>query len=87
METFDYIVAGAGSAGCTVAARLVESGARVLLLEGGPHNRTINVKAPAAFANLFHSDRDWEYQTEPEPTLADRSIYQRAPRRSADAAR
>jgi choline dehydrogenase len=76
VETFDYIVAGAGSAGCTVAARLVESGARVLLLEGGPHNRTINVKAPAAFANLFHSDRDWEYQTEPEPTLADRSIYQ-----------
>lgn len=76
MDTFDYIVAGAGSAGCTVAARLVESGARVLLLEGGPHNRTINVKAPAAFANLFHSVRDWEYQTEPEPTLADRSIYQ-----------
>lgn len=76
MDTFDYIVAGAGSAGCVVAARLVESGARVLLLEGGPHNRTLNVKAPAAFANLFHSNRDWDYHTEPEPTLGNRSIYE-----------
>lgn len=76
MKTFDYIVAGAGSAGCAVAARLVESGARVLLLEAGPHNRTLNVRAPAAFANLFHSKRDWDYLTEPEPTLGDRRIFQ-----------
>ncbi|GAA1094649.1 GMC family oxidoreductase [Tsukamurella spumae] len=76
METYEYIVAGAGSGGCAVAARLVEGGASVLLLEAGPANDTPEVQIPAAFAQLFHSDRDWDYRTEPEPTLDGRTIYQ-----------
>jgi choline dehydrogenase len=76
MDSYEYVVAGAGSAGCAVAARLVESGARVLLLEGGPHNRSLKVRAPAAFADLFHSKRDWNYTSEPEPTLNDRRIFE-----------
>lgn len=73
---FDYIVVGAGSAGAVVAARLSEDpGTRVLLIEAGSAKKPMNVKIPAAFATQFRTDLDWNYRTEPEPHLNDRSIY------------
>lgn len=65
-ESFDYIVVGAGSAGCVVAARLSEDPkVSVLLLEAGPHDRTPAVRVPAAFFKLHGTARRWEYATEP----------------------
>ncbi|MEV6558182.1 GMC family oxidoreductase N-terminal domain-containing protein [Nocardia sp. NPDC051756] len=75
-STFDYIVVGAGSGGCAVAARLCEDrSARVLLIEAGGTNRKLEVKAPVAFAKQFHSKLDWDYWTEPEPHLNGRRIF------------
>src|SRR5690242_189303 len=75
-KAFDYIVIGAGSAGCAVAGRLSEdSRASVLLLEAGGSNRRLEVKAPAAFPKQFHTKLDWDYYTEPEPHLNGRTLY------------
>jgi choline dehydrogenase len=75
MATHDYVVVGAGSAGCVVAARLSASGASVLLLESGGSDRHLGVRAPAAFSTLFQSTRDWNYLSEPEPALLYRRVY------------
>jgi choline dehydrogenase len=71
----DYIVVGAGSAGCVLANRLSAGGASVLLLESGLGNRHLGVKAPAAFPTLFQSPRDWNFLSEPEPALYGRRLY------------
>ena len=74
--TYDYVVIGAGSAGCAVAARLSEDpAAQVLLIEAGGSNRRLEVRAPLAFGKQFHSKLDWDYWTEPEPHLNDRRLY------------
>jgi choline dehydrogenase len=75
-QGYDYIVVGAGTAGCVLAARLSEDPrARVLLLEaGGPH-RPLKSLIPAAFSKLFKSSVDWNYATEPEPHLNNRQLY------------
>ena len=75
MSSHDYVVVGAGSAGCVLANRLSAGGARVLLLESGGSNRHLGVKAPAAFATLFQTPRDWNYLSEPEPALSGRRLY------------
>jgi choline dehydrogenase len=62
----DYIVVGAGSAGCAVACRLVQSGARVALLEAGPKDRNIRIHVPAALRPLlYHHVLNWGYSSEP----------------------
>jgi choline dehydrogenase len=77
METYDHIVIGAGSAGCAVAARLSEDPARrVLLIEAGGSANRLEVLAPLAFSNQFHSKIDWDYKTEPEPGCDNRRIYE-----------
>ena len=76
MREFDYVIVGAGSAGCVLANRLSEDpSVRVALLEAGGKDRSINVKIPAAFPNQFHTKLDWDYATEPEPHLNGRSLY------------
>lgn len=74
-ETFDYVVVGAGSGGCVVAARLTEAGARVLLLEAGGPDEMREIHIPAAFPKLFRSPLDWNYETEPQEHLNGRRLY------------
>jgi choline dehydrogenase-like flavoprotein len=75
-ESFDYVIVGAGSAGCAVAGRLSEDpNASVLVLEAGGKDRSLNIKIPAAFAKQFKTKLDWDYSTGPEPYLDDRLLY------------
>jgi choline dehydrogenase len=77
-NTYDYIVTGAGSAGCAVAARLSETGRhRVLLLEAGGEDRYPWIHVPMGYGHLFSNPRvNWMYESEPEPELEGRSMYQ-----------
>jgi choline dehydrogenase len=73
---YDYIIVGAGSAGCVLAARLTEnSNANVLLLEAGGPDTAREIRIPAAFSKLFKTSVDWNYSTEPEPYLNNRKLY------------
>jgi choline dehydrogenase len=72
----DYVIVGAGSAGCVLANRLSEDpSVNVTLIEAGGSDRDLNVKVPAAFANQFHGKLDWDYATEPELAVDGRSLY------------
>ena len=71
---YDFIVVGAGSAGCVIAEGL-SARHSVLLLEAGGSDRVLEVAIPAAFTKQFMTERDWAYQTEPEPHASDRSLY------------
>jgi choline dehydrogenase-like flavoprotein len=72
----DYIIVGAGSAGCVLANRLSEDpGTKVLLLEAGGSDRSLKIKIPAAFPQQFHTKLDWDFQTEPEPHVDGRSLF------------
>ena len=73
---YDYVIVGAGSAGCVLANRLSEDPAtKVLLIEAGGRDRHPNIKIPAAFAKQFRTKLDWDFNTEPEPHCAGRSLY------------
>jgi choline dehydrogenase len=73
---YDYVIVGAGSAGCVLANRLsAHPETRVLLLEAGPSDGTMAVRVPAAFSKLFKTERDWNYTTDAEPALAHRALY------------
>jgi choline dehydrogenase len=75
-STADYVVVGTGSAGAAIAARLSEDQAStVVALEAGPRDKGKFVHIPAGFSKLFRSEMDWDYETEPQPQLADRKIY------------
>jgi choline dehydrogenase len=75
-ERVDYVVVGAGSAGCALANRLSEDPATsVLLLEAGPRDRAKEIRIPAAFSKLFKSKFDWDYETAPQEGLNGRRIY------------
>jgi choline dehydrogenase-like flavoprotein len=74
MSSYEYVIVGAGSAGCLLANRLSAAGARVLLLEAGGSDRRPEVKLPAAFPNQFQTARDWNYMSEPEPALFGRRL-------------
>jgi len=73
---YDYIIVGAGSAGCVLAKNLTEDGRHsVLLIEAGPKNNALSLKIPAAvLKNLQSTKYNWAYQGEPEPELGGRMI-------------
>ena len=75
---YDYIIAGAGSAGAVLANRLSASGRhRVLLLEAGGKDSSPWIHIPIGYAKLFNNPRyNWMYETEPEPELNGRKIFQ-----------
>ena len=75
-ETVDYCIVGAGPAGCVLASRLSEDGqSSVMLLEAGPRDSHPFIHIPAAFIFVYNNARyNWRYQSEPEPTLNNRSL-------------
>jgi choline dehydrogenase len=77
-ETFDFIVTGAGSAGCAVAARLSEDGRyRVLLLEAGKRDSNPWIHVPIGFHKLYtHDTYNWRFESEPVAGLNRRTSYQ-----------
>jgi len=79
-ETYDFVIVGAGSAGCVLANRLTASGRhRVLLLEAGPDSRHPWLRIPLGYGKLFTDRRfNWCYTTEPQPGCHGRNVV--APR-------
>jgi choline dehydrogenase len=75
-DRYDYVIVGAGSAGCIVANRLsADPGTRVLLLEAGSRGSSKEIRIPAAFSKLLKSKFDWGYETTPQDGLAGPRIY------------
>ncbi|HUN44256.1 MAG TPA: GMC family oxidoreductase N-terminal domain-containing protein [Acetobacteraceae bacterium] len=76
-EAYDFVVTGAGSAGCVVAARLSESGRhRVLLLEAGPPDTNPWIHIPLGFAKTYVNPQvNWKFESAPQPQLANRRLY------------
>ncbi len=74
---YDYVIIGAGSAGCVLASRLTEDGrARVLLLEAGPRDSDPWIHVPLGYGKLFaRTDVNWAYESEPEAALNGRRIF------------
>jgi choline dehydrogenase len=75
---FDYVIVGAGSAGCVLANRLSADGKNsVLLLEAGPKDTNLWIHVPLGYGKLFKEKTvNWMYQTEPEPELVGRQVFQ-----------
>jgi choline dehydrogenase len=76
-DAFDYVIVGAGTAGCVLANRLSADGkARVLLLEAGGSDRTIWIQLPIGYGRTFFDPRvNWMYDTEAVAGLNDRTSY------------
>src|SRR6516164_7179196 len=76
LKVYDYIIIGAGSAGCVLASRLSEDpSVKVLLLEAGGKDTAKEIHMPVAFSKLFKGPNDWADYTEPEGRLGNRSLY------------
>lgn len=75
-QEFDYIIVGAGSAGCVLAARLSQDpNIRVALVEAGGPDDAPEIHMPVAFPQLFKTKYDWDFASEPEAGLGNRRIY------------
>ncbi|MCP4010742.1 MAG: choline dehydrogenase, partial [Proteobacteria bacterium] len=76
-ESYDYIIVGAGSAGCILANRLTESGEhRVLLLEKGGSDEHIFIRMPTALSYPMNMGRfTWQFHSQPEPGIDNRVLH------------
>jgi choline dehydrogenase len=77
MTDYDYVIVGAGSAGCVLADRLTRNGRhRVLVLEAGGSDRRLFIQLPIGYGRTFNDPRvNWMYEAEPDPTLAGRTQF------------
>jgi choline dehydrogenase len=76
VDSYDYVIVGAGPAGCVLANRLsADPACRVALLEAGGSDRAREIHIPAGFTKLLQSAYDWNYQTSKQPQLSDRGLY------------
>ncbi len=76
MPSYDYVIVGAGSAGCVLANRLSADGkTTVALIEAGGPDRKMEIHIPAAFSKLFKTGYDWNFETTPQKHLDGRSLY------------
>src|SRR5580692_11689885 len=74
--SYDYVIVGAGSAGCVLAARLSEDAdVSVALIEAGGNDRQPEIQTPMLFPAVFKSSLDWDLYGEPEPGLGNRRLY------------
>jgi choline dehydrogenase len=76
-RTFDYVIVGAGSAGCVLANRLTENGKySACLLEAGPADRSIWIHIPIGYGKtMFHPVVNWGFHTDPDPNMLNRKLY------------
>jgi choline dehydrogenase-like flavoprotein len=74
METYDYVVVGGGTAGCTVASRLAQAGKSVVLIEAGPDDANPFVRMPGGFVKLFGTERVQFYLAEPQAAAGGRVV-------------
>jgi choline dehydrogenase len=84
-ESYDYVVVGAGTAGCILAARLSEDpGVNVLLVEAGGSDRSLFITMPGALPFVYQNARiGWGHRSGPEPHLDGKTIDEKAGRSSA----
>ncbi len=74
--TYDYIIIGAGSAGCVLANRLSEDASKkVLLIEAGGPDSKMEIKIPGAYTKLNRTEVDWKFWTEPQTNADNRRLY------------
>ena len=75
-QSYDYIIIGAGSAGCVLANRLSKDPKKsVLLLEAGGPDTNMNIHIPGAYLKVHKSKDDWGFWTEEQPNVLNRKIY------------